>query len=307
MNDMIFIFGGAAIFLLLIILLQQCIYIKEMQKKLIKVSKKLEHILESGSDERVMEFTSNKALIELMSRINELLIDRQKIKVDFKRTEISSKKMLANISHDIKTPLTVILGYLEIMRLNHAEDEMLRKTEEKAKQVMEMLSQFFSLAKLEAGDTPVCICRIDIAEICRENILSFYDILFKNNFEVEISVPDKPVYAQCDRGAVGRILSNLITNVVRYGNEGKYVGINVRQDDSLVYIDVKDKGRGIEKEFASAIFERLYTLEDSRSRDIQGNGLGLTIAKNLAARMDGDITLYSEPGVETIFTVQLKK
>lgn len=80
--------------------------------------------------------------------------------------------MLSNISHDIKTPLTVILGYLEIMRLNNPDDEMLRKTEAKAKQVMEMINQFFSLAKLEAGDTDLAVQKINICKMCRENVWS---------------------------------------------------------------------------------------------------------------------------------------
>ena len=81
-----------------------------IQTKLKQISEKLEEILETGSDEKVMVFTDNKVLMELGGQINRLLIDRQKIKADFKREEISSKKMLSNISHDIKTPMTVILG-----------------------------------------------------------------------------------------------------------------------------------------------------------------------------------------------------
>ncbi len=81
----------------------------------------------------------------------------------------------------------------------------------------------------------------------------------------------------------------------------------MRESENHVYIDVIDKGKGIEKEFALSVFERLYTMEDSRNRKIQGNGLGLTIAKNLANQLEGDIFLESEPNVKTIFTVKLKK
>ena len=81
----------------------------------------------------------------------------------------------------------------------------------------------------------------------------------------------------------------------------------MRQDKGNVYIDVVDKGKGIEQEFASNVFDRLYTMEDSRNREIQGNGLGLTIAKNLAKQLEGDIFLNSIPNVKTTFTVSLKK
>ena len=79
------------------------------------------------------------------------------------------------------------------------------------------------------------------------------------------------------------------------------------KDKANVYIDVTDKGKGIKKEFASNVFDRLYTMEDSRNREIQGNGLGLTIAKNLAVQLDGDIFLDSIPNIKTTFTVKLKK
>ena len=103
------------------------------------------------------------------------------------------------------------------------------------------------------------------------------------------------------------ILNNLISNAVRYGSDGKYIGLTLRESGAYVYIDITDRGRGIEKAFARNVFDRLYTLDDSRNREIQGNGLGLTIARNLALQMGGDIFLESEPHVKTTFTVKLKK
>ena len=154
-KTIIFFLVLTIIMLLLIIMYQRFVFTRGIQTKLKQISEKLEEILETGSDEKVMVFTDNKVLMELGGQINRLLIDRQKIKADFKREEISSKKMLANISHDIKTPLTVILGYLEILRLGNADNEMLKKVESKAKQVMDLINQFFTLAKLEAGDTNI--------------------------------------------------------------------------------------------------------------------------------------------------------
>ncbi|RKJ31526.1 ATP-binding protein, partial [bacterium 1XD42-8] len=127
------------------------------------------------------------------------------------------------------------------------------------------------------------------------------------NFMVDIFIPEDNLFVQGDRDAINRILSNVISNALRYGKDGKYIGFTLRESENHVYIDVIDKGKGIEKEFALSVFERLYTMEDSRNRKIQGNGLGLTIAKNLANQLEGDIFLESEPNVKTIFTVKLKK
>lgn len=295
------------IILLSIVLYQQFAFTKGTQAKLRSISKSLSGLLENDSSEKVMVFTDNKTLKELCGEINRLLSDRQKMKTDFKRQELSSKKMLSNISHDIKTPLTVILGYLEMMRLHGADDAMLEKVEAKAKQVMELINEFFTLAKLEAGDMDIKLSVINISELCRENVLDFYQLLLQKDFTVDISIPEQDYFVQGNKDAVCRILHNLISNVIRYGSDGRYIGIFLREEGCFVDIDVVDKGKGIAREYSSNVFERLYTTEDSRSRQIQGNGLGLTIAKNLAKQLNGDILLESEPDVKTTFTVRLRK
>lgn len=306
-QTIIFFLVCIIVILLLVIIYQRFTFTSGIQRKLEAMSNKLTDILDSGSDEQIMVFTDNKRLMELSGQIDRLLLDRQKLKTDFRRQEISSRKMLSNISHDIKTPLTVILGYLEIMRLGGADDNALQKVETKAKQVMELINQFFTLAKLEAGDMNIEISKININEPCRENILGFYDILVQKGFTVDVFIPEQDTFVLGDEDAVNRILFNLISNAVRYGGDGKYIGLTVREDKSSVYIDITDKGKGIEKELAANVFERLYTMEDSRNRKIQGNGLGLTIARSLAHQLGGDVTLESVPNVKTTFTVSLKK
>ena len=280
---------------------------RETQARLREITAKLSEILEQDTDEQVMVFTDDKTLKELCGQINLLLLDRQKMKADFRKQEIASKKMLANISHDIKTPLTVILGYLEIMRLSNCEDEALQKVETKAKQVMDLIDQFFTLAKLESGDKNIEMVQVNINELCRENVLGYYELLVQKDYAVDIIIPEQHIFVQGDRESVRRILGNLLSNAIRYGSDGKYIGFFLREELDFVCIDVVDKGKGIEKQFAASVFERLYTMEDSRNRSIQGNGLGLTIARNLARQMGGDILLQSEPGVRTVFTVKLRR
>lgn len=291
-----------------IVLYQQFAFRSGMQRQLKQISRKLAEIQDLDSDEYVMNFTDNKALMELLAQINRLLEERKKIKADFRHSENSLKKMLSNISHDIKTPMTVILGYLEILKMDSMkENEMLLKVEQKTQQVMDLINQFFTLAKLEAGDTDIEISKIDICESCRESVLDFYEILTQKEFQVEAEIPEEPVFVQGNKDALRRILFNIISNAVRYGSDGKYMGIFFRSDDKYVYVDVEDRGKGIDKAFAQNVFERLFTMEDSRNREIQGNGLGLTIAQNLARQMGGEIILDSEPNMKTTFTVKLRK
>lgn len=291
-----------------IVIYQRIQFRHKTQARLREISKKLREIQETQSDEAVFVFTGNPELMELAAQINALLEENRRVKADCRRFQLSSRKMLSNISHDIKTPMTVILGYLEIMRLQGGSTEaMLQKTEKKAQDVMELINQFFTLAKLEAGDMDIELSSVDVCEICRESVLDFYDILTSSGFDMELSLPETPIHIQGNKHALQRILFNLISNAVRYGADGKYLGIGLRDTGRDVLIDVADKGKGIDKAFAGRIFDRLFTLEDSRSRDIQGNGLGLTIAKNLAIQMGGDLTVTSTPHVKTVFTLKLKK
>ena len=304
----IFFLAAVIAVLSFVVLYQRFVFRKGIQKKIGDMGDTLEQILDEKSDEKVMVFTGDKALIHLSSQINRLLDDRQRIQADFRRSEISAKNMLSNISHDIRTPMTVILGYLEIMRLEaEGKDKMVAKVEQKARKVMELINQFFTLAKLESGDTQVEMGRVNLSECCRENVLDFYELLTQKEFQVEIEIPEEPVFVEGNEEALQRILFNLISNAVRYGSDGKYLGIAVRTEGVFALIHVTDRGKGIEKAFAGTVFERLFTMEDSRNREIQGNGLGLTIARNLAVKMGGDITLVSEPDVSTTFTVKLRK
>lgn len=304
----VFILSLCVLCLLVIIMYQQITFRTGTQKRLQEMHERLKEILETGSDESLMVFTDNKELMELAAQINRILENQLKQKADYRRQEMASKRMLSNISHDMKTPMTVILGYLEIMQMNgEASPEMLQKTRQKARSLMELIDQFFTLAKLEAGDMDIELGRLDLSEVCRETVLDFYEMLSEAEFEVEIDVPETAVYIQGNQEALQRILTNLISNVLRYGSAGKYLGIFLRADEQNVYVDVVDKGQGIDKAFAGNVFERLFTMEDSRSRKVQGNGLGLTIARNLAWQMGGEILLDSTPHVQTTFTLQLKR
>ncbi len=302
-----FLFFCAAAFIF-ILCFRQTLYRSGMRKEISGITGELKKILDEDRDSYLTVFTDKKEVMELAVQINRLLEKHLKTKADFNRSELASKRMLSNISHDIKTPMTVVLGYLEIMRLQGSGNgEMLEKTEQKAQSVMELINQFFTLAKLEAGDTDLELSKLDIGGICRETVLGFYEILTEKDFQVEITVPEEAVFVQGNKEALQRILFNLVSNVIRYGWEGKYLGVALREDEKMVYIDVMDKGKGIDKKFAENVFERLFTMEDSRSRKVQGNGLGLTIAKNLALQMGGDIVLDSIPFERTTFTLLLKK
>ncbi len=272
------------------------------------IADELKRILDENTDEKVMIFTEDKEIKHLLEQINRTLEDRQNANAGYRRSVLNTKRMLSNISHDLKTPLTVIIGYLEMLLMQEKlEKDMLKKVSYKANELKEQIDQFFTLAKLEAGDTVLTMSRINFNESCRETIVDFYNILTEKEFEVNINIPDPPVFVYADPEALGRILYNLISNAVRYGDAGHYLGLTLRREDNFVFVDVIDHGKGIASSEIPRVFDRLYTLEDSRNREIQGNGLGLTIARSLAEKINGTRTLKSIQNEETIFTLKLQQ
>ncbi|GGP16692.1 sensor histidine kinase [Oceanobacillus neutriphilus] len=272
---------------------------------------KLDRIISERTSENLLVFTDDKELIHLLVGINNLLNHNQKILADYTKKEESIRKMISNISHDLKTPLTVIVGYLEIIQSNKSiQNELekeVNKAHEKSVELLTLINTFFDLAKLESGDKEMPLEKTNINEACRKSILEFYEILTKQGLDASVDIPDENIYAAGNEEALDRVLRNLISNAIKYGNDGDVVGLTLKQDDSFTYIEVWDKGKGIDEMNKESVFERLYTLEDSRNKLYQGSGLGLTITKRLVESMEGDISLSSKPYEKTVFTVKLKK
>ncbi|KOS60511.1 sensor histidine kinase [Lysinibacillus agricola] len=306
------------IFLLFIIVLLLGIIIfqvktKKQQNVTIQyMHQKLQAIINEQSSEKILASTANQELQQLLNAMNALLDHNQKILATHRKMESSMKKMLANISHDLKTPLTVVLGYTEMLQLKQSLSEeerqrLLTGVHSKTLEVLKIIHTFFDLAKLEAGDTDYPMTKINVSEICRKNILSFYDMVTSMGLEIDITIPEISVYALGNEEALDRVLNNLLSNAIAYGAAGNIIGLTVRNDDTNIFIDVWDRGKGIDEYQIDNVFERMYTLEDSRNKTFQGSGLGLTITKRLVELMNGSIQLSSIPYEKTIFTVSLKR
>lgn len=273
---------------------------------------KLNGILDERTHERLLHVTAEKEVRELLVGVNRLLASNHEALSEGNRMRTSIRRMLSNVSHDLKTPLTVVLGYLETIRHRRQAspeetDALLAKVEAKAAEVLALIGRFFDLAKLESGDWLMEPRRLDLCELSRATVLNYYDILTNKGFEVAIDIPESPVYAFADEEAVRRILDNLLSNAVRYGYEGGIVGLAVRDGGDHAIAEVWDRGRGIRETERERIFERLYTLDDTRSSSAEGSGLGLTIAKRLAERMGGGIEVDSRPYEKTAFAVRFAK
>ncbi|WP_422659572.1 sensor histidine kinase [Paenibacillus sp. EC2-1] len=276
------------------------------------ITAKLETVMNSNREEQVLLVTQDPGMRELLNTINRLLELKRQYALEFTRAELAMRRMLANISHDLKTPLTVVLGYIEMIASHPNMDpeqqkHLLQKVHAKAVEIVDLINRFFDLAKLESGDQNIPLTRVDMNEVCRHSILMFYDLLESSGLTAAIDIPDHQIYARANEEALSRVFDNLLSNAVRYGGDGEKIGMTLRCDENDVYVDVWDQGKGISERDQRLIFERMYTLEDSRNQSFQGSGLGLTITKRLVEQMDGEIIVRSKPFQSTIFTLKLSR
>lgn len=273
---------------------------------------KLQEIVEKGFYEKVLIHTANEDFKKLLVEVNQLIEHNRTVIVEHHRLEGSMKRMLSNISHDLKTPLTIILGNIDVILhepdMDHEERVLLlEKVNSKTYEVLELIKKFFELVRLESGDKEVAVKRVNISEICRKNMLDFYELVTKRGFQVDIEIPEQDVFAWGNEEELNRILHNLISNALEYGSDGKVIGLKVRIESDSVSIDIWDRGKGINELHIDHVFERMYTLEDSRNKLYQGSGLGLTITKRLVEKLGGEIHLQSRPFDLTVFTVKLNR
>lgn len=297
---------------LIVVIVYQYLIHRNQQRVLSFITEKLQQIMKRSSDEKLLIQTDDVIVKKLLIELNQLLEHTQTSRAAHLQTEDSMRRMLSNISHDLKTPLTVVMGYIEMItadpNLSKEEtDVLLEKVHNKTVEVLNLMNKFFNLARLESGDIDMPLTRVNINEICRKNILAYYDVLSAKGFTVKVDIPEEPLYVLGNEVELERILNNLLSNSIRYGSDGLVIGLNVRSTYDMVYVDVWDKGKGMNELDQNRIFERMYTLEDSRNKLYQGSGLGLTITKRLIEQLGGEITLHSVPFERTTFTFSLKR
>lgn len=253
--------------------------------------------------------SDNPETKELAAEINRLLDSYYSQKTGYEQSKRAMEQVLTNISHDLKTPLTVLKGYSELLcrelpdtEENRKLSEMAVKMEDKANVLIATINDYFTMSKMISGDMKMDMQTVDITQVCREVILDYYDLLDELQYTVELQVGAAPEYARVDVEALKRILKNLIDNAVKHGGDGKYLAFRLKREEGNVVVEVEDHGKGIPPKKQEEIFYRNYTTAHTAS----GSGLGLAIAKNLAHQMKADIRVHSEPEVKTVFALILQ-
>lgn len=296
--------------IIIIIILSTLLLNEKIKTK--KIAIKLKDILKENSRERIKFYNLSGNKKELVKEINTFLDRYQSVSVDNKNYKDHHQKMISNISHDIRTPLTALMGYVDLISDNSIikgkREEYISIIKERGTALKDLMEEFFQMAKLECNDMEINIEKFNISETVRKNVIAFMNEINEKNITPNINIGDEEVFALGDASYMNRIITNLISNSLKYGYEGKVIGIDLKEDNKWVYLSIWDKGgKGIHKDELPYIFDRLYTGEKSRNRNFQGSGLGLSIVKNMVQHMNGSITAKSIPYEKTIFTVKIPK
>lgn len=234
---------------------------------------------------------------------------RRKIIEETNRQVNERNILYANIVHDLKTPMTIILGFsqaLQEKRVKEEEkEELLHSIYEKAKKSDELLNILFQYTKLSTSDYQLHFEQQDICRIVRDTAALFYELFEGKQMEVTVEIPEKSIMKELDQVEFTRAISNLLTNAIRHNENGCKVLIKLQEERNKVLVTVADNGGSIPKELSATLFEP-FVCEDKSRNSRGGNGLGLAIANKIVEKHGGH--LYIDSNMEEYtkgFVIQL--
>lgn len=235
----------------------------------------------------------NKEVEELARGVNSLIEEKEKTKKKEQKNMLTLKEMIANISHDMRTPLTCVQGYLQLARKNCSQGEVkgyLNIAEERACYCNALISDFFEISLLEMGQTKPNMERIDVAGILCETILAYYPSFCEKNIKPHFEKGDIPAFAYGDKEMVNRVFANLLSNGIKYASGDIYFDIE-NGEKVVLTMENSFEGDALKVE---RIFEKFY--KEERLNHTKGSGLGLAICKQLMELMGGDIDAEVQRG-----------
>lgn len=296
------IFFLLAIFAVFLVLFR--IYLNSFAKYFREINRGIDALIHENTGEVVLspELTSTE------KKINAIRHTLEKRKMDTQLAEQRKNDLIVYLAHDLKTPLTSVIGYLTLLRdENQISDELRERylsiSLEKAERLEDLINEFFEITRFNLSDITLEYSRVNLTRMLEQLVYEFKPMLRTKNLECILNAePD--IMLECDVNKLQRVFDNLLRNAVNYSYENTTVEVNAKQNDTHITLEFINRGNRISVEKLERIFEQFYRLDTSRSTKNGGAGLGLAIAKEIIELHHGEITAHSEGGL-TCFKVSI--
>ncbi len=295
---------GVIVFSVIFLLLQE-----KSVAYISRISKAMESVSEGDLNTSV-EVIGDDEFSSMAENLNKMVEDIRNLMDRERESERTKNELITNVAHDLRTPLTSIIGYLELLSGKvRLPEEMQRKYIEiaysKSKRLEKLIEDLFGFTKMNYGKISMHMAKVDVVKLLSQLLEEFYPNFADKglSYELQSNVPAKTITA--DGNLLARLFENLINNAIKYGADGKRVLVKVFAEDEIVRVSVTNYGYVIPEEELPLIFDKFYRVERSRSSSTGGTGLGLAIVKNIVDMHGGDITVKSDLN-GTVFTVTLQ-
>ena len=267
------------------------------------------HYIAQGHLEHRIPFRVNGNQQHVITSVNALVDTITQAMQEERASEKSKDELITNVSHDLRTPLTSIIGYLGLIEDHQyqSEEDIVKYSHiayDKAKQMKNLVEDLFEYTKVQQHGAPVNLMTVDLGQLLEQVGASFELEADKKGMAINVTCEPSPLSITADPEKLGRLFSNLVANALKYGHGASYIHLTAKQLGEKVVITVANDGEKIPAEAVKHLFERFYRVESSRNKDTGGTGLGLAIVQSIVELHHGSVTARSDDQ-ETAFVVTL--
>ena len=278
-------------------------FIRRVKKQIAEMTDALMDVKNGNGNRRILS-AANELTAPLAYEINEIVVFYESRLSIVRQTEETNRQLMTSLSHDVRTPLTTLIGYLDaahkgIVR-GKERDDYIETARRKAHDLKEYIDVLFDWFKLNSNEFVLEIHSVETAELTRNILIDWIPIFEDKQVDYDIDISEQPVRVMLDVDSYIRIINNLIQNVIAHSHADK-IKITLSKKKNSMELILADNGVGIEKEDLKHIFERLYKCDKGRAE--KGSGLGLSIVHQLVEKMGGSIAVESVSGKGTAFTL----
>lgn len=278
------------IIILIIVIIILLTYLFLYHNEVKHISKEIDNIKDLDSNTLIHSKYNLKNINNLIYKINNLLTESKNIKIDYGNKNKSLMKMMTNISHDLRTPLTSALGYIDIILKTDLSEEEKKKDlitiEKRLRRLEELISSFFEFSKIISTNKQPVLEKINLTSVLEESVIVFYDDYKKNNREILLDCNQRKIIINSNKMLLTRIFENLIGNAYKHSNSDLIIKVEKLNKVKIIFSnELLDNDIDIDR-----IFDEFYTVDISRTKE--GTGLGLAIAKEFTKQLNGNI--YAE-------------